>query len=237
MNCPFVMRLFFVFALFFPLFLHAQPPKYIIGKVLDQETGRGVTNASVINKRSQAVGRTNQTGAYYIQLKPGDSVIVTSPTHGRAAFLWDGSNQQPVIRMKRELADNVITLNEVTVRGKQEAELKRELEQILSEPTARRNLSFGQAFNLADSPITMLYEMFSKRAKADRKLAMLMQEDRRHRLADYRLDLIAGRATDLKGDNLDHFKEFCQFDDLFILQASEYDLTYAILEKLKGYTP
>jgi len=231
------MRLLLTLVLCFPLFLYAQTPKYIIGKVLDQETGRAVTNASVINKRSQAVGRTNQAGAYYIQIQPGDSVVITSPTHGRAAFFWDGTTAQPVMRMKRQLADNAITLNEVTIRGKQEAELKRELEQILSEPAARRNLSFGQALNLADSPITMLYEMFSKRAKADRKLAVLMQEDRRHRLADYRLDLIAGRATDLKGDNLDQFKEFCDFDDLFILQSSEYDLTYAILQKLKSYQP
>ena len=106
----------------------AQTPKYIIGKVLDQETGRGVTNASVINKRSLAVGRTNQIGNYYLQVKPGDSVVITSPTHGRMAFLWDGTTQQPVTRIKRQLADNVIELAEVTVRGKQEAELKRELE-------------------------------------------------------------------------------------------------------------
>lgn len=215
----------------------AQTPKYIIGKVLDQETGRGVGNASVINKRTLAVGRTNQIGNYYLQVKPGDSVVVTSPTHGRYAFLWDGSTQQPLLRIKRQLADNVIQLDEVTVRGKQEAELKRELEQLLSEPEAKRGLSGEQVLDRAasGSVITLLYEAFSKRAKSDRKALVLMQEDRRHKLASYRFDLVAGRATDLTGDNLTKFKEFCRFEDMFVLQSSEYELTFAILQRLKEY--
>ncbi|MGA0558439.1 hypothetical protein ACO2Q8_17390 [Larkinella sp. VNQ87] len=215
----------------------SQTPKYILGKVLDQETGKGVSNASVINKRSLAVGRTNHLGNYYLQVKPGDSVVVTSPTHGRMAFLWDGHVQQPVLRMKRELADNVINLEEVTVRGKQEAELKRELEQLLSEPEAKRGVTAEQVLDRAatGSVITLLYEAFSRRAKADRKALVLMQEDRRHKLATYRFDLVAGRATDLKGDELMKFKEFCQFEDMFILQASEYELTFAILQQLKAF--
>jgi hypothetical protein len=215
----------------------AQTPKYILGKVLDQETGRGVNNASVINKRSLAVGRTNQIGNYYLQVKPGDSVVVTSPTHGRYSFLWDGTTQQPIMRMKRQLADNVIELAEVTIRGKQEAELKRELELLLAEPEAKRGVSGEQILDrvASGSVITLLYEAFSKRAKSDRKVLVLMQEDRRHKLASYRFDLVAGRATDLTGDELDKFREFCQFEDLFILQSSEYELTFSILQRLKEF--
>ncbi|WP_460673031.1 hypothetical protein [Larkinella ripae] len=228
---------FLIFLLFVSLQAWSQTPKYIIGRVLDQETGQGVSNASVINKRSLAVGRTNQLGNYYLQIKPGDSVVVTSPTHGRRAFLWDATSQQPIMRMKRELADNVINLQEVTVRGKQEAELKRELEQLLSEPEAKRGISAEQVLDRAatGSVITLLYEAFSRRAKSDRKALVLMQEDRRRKLAGYRFDLVAGRATDLKGDELEKFREFCQIDDMAVLQASEYELTFAILQHLKAY--
>jgi hypothetical protein len=231
-----MMKFLFIF-LFIASTAFSQTPKYIIGKVLDQETGQGVSNASVINKRSLAVGRTNQLGNYYLQIKPGDSVVVTSPTHGRKAFRWDGNTQQPTIRMRRELADNVVNLAEVTVRGKQEAELKRELEQLLSEPEAKRGVSAEQVLDRAasGSVITLLYEAFSRRAKADRKVLVLMQEDRRHKLALYRFDLVASRATDLTGDELDKFREFCQFEDMTILQASEYELTFAILQHLKAF--
>lgn len=230
------MKLLFVF-LFVTSAAFCQTPKYIIGKVLDQETGQAVSNASVINKRSLAVGRTNQIGNYYLQVKPGDSVVVTSPTHGRKSFLWDGTTQQPVMRVKREIADNVINLAEVTVRGKQEAELKRELEQLLSEPEAKRGVTAEQVLDRAasGSVITLLYEAFSRRAKADRKALVLMQEDRRHKLAVYRFDLVAGRATDLTGTELDKFREFCQLDDMEILQASEYELTFSILQHLKAF--
>lgn len=208
-------------------------PKFIIGKVLDQETGAAIDNGSVINKRSQAVGRTNHTGAFYLQVKPGDSVIVTSPSHGRAGIKWDGVSPNPVIRMPRQYSG--ITLAEVTVTAKREYEIRRELEVLLREPEARKNLSTEEIVGLAQSPITLLYELFSRQAKANRKAAVISQEHRRHMLAGYRLGLIAGRATDLKGEDLERFIEFCRFNDEFVLFSSEYDLTFAVLQRFKQY--
>ncbi|GAA4466263.1 hypothetical protein GCM10023189_48030 [Nibrella saemangeumensis] len=208
-------------------------PKFILGKVLDQETGAPVDNGSVINKRSQAVGRTNQTGAFYLQVKPGDSVIVTSPSHGRAGIKWDGVTPSPVIKMQRQYSG--ITLAEVTVTAKREAEIRRELEVLLREPEARRNLSAEEIVGLAQSPVTLLYELFSRQAKANRKAAVIAQEHRRHMLAGYRMGLIAGRATDLKGDDLERFIDYTNFSDEFILFSSEYDLTFAVLQRYKQY--
>jgi len=230
-------RLLFLFLLGFsgPGYLRAQPPKALIGRVLDQETGRGVGNASLINKRTRAVGHTNASGNFYIPSLPGDSIIITSPSHGRAGIRWEGVGHSPVVRLKRQLTDEAIDLPEVTIRGKQEAEMKRELEKLLSEPEARRNLSAGEVVELAQSPITLLYELFSKQAKANRKLAVLMQEDRRRKLAGYRFALVSQRATDLKGDELARFRDYCNLPDEFILQASEYELTFEILQRLKRF--
>lgn len=232
------MRLLVTFLLvLISLSLRAQTPRYVIGKVLDQENGRAVDNASVINQRSLFVGRTNQTGAFYLQVKPGDSIVVTSPSHGRVAVLWDGVSKAPVIQMKKQLEPVAtgIVLSEVTVKGKREAEIKRELQELLSEPVARKGLTGEQVFNLAQSPVTLLYELFSKRAKSDRKAAVVMQQFRKEQLADYRMDLILSKATNLQGDEAEQFKKYCHFTDDFVLKSSEYELTYAVLQTMEQY--
>ncbi|MBO0930486.1 hypothetical protein [Fibrella aquatilis] len=213
----------------------AQTPRFIIGKVLDQETGKGVNNASVINPRTQAMGRTNTLGAFYIDVKPGDSVIVISPSHGRVAMKWDGMTKEPQLVMKRQLTDDVINLPTLTVRGKREAEIRKELAQILSEPEARKGLSGEEIFSLAQSPVTLLYELFSKQARSHRKAVMISQQHRKRMLANYRVELITQRATDLQGEAIETFRDYCNFNDDFVLQAAEYDLTFAVLQRYKQY--
>jgi hypothetical protein len=210
----------------------AQTPKFIIGKVLDQENGKGVNSATVMNPRTRAIGRTNAAGAFYLNVSPGDSVIVMSPSHGRAGLKWDGTTREPQLVMKRQLADDVINLPTLTVR-----EVRKELEQILREPEARKNLSGEEIFSLAQSPITLLYELFSKQARAHRKAAVISQQHRKQMLANYRVELIAQRATDLPtSEAIEQFRDYCNFNDDFVLQASEYDLTFALLQRYKQYS-
>lgn len=213
----------------------AQVPRFIIGKVFDQETNRGVNNATVINPRTQAMGRTNALGAFYLDVRPGDSVIVLSPSHGRAALRWDGVTKEPQLVMKRQLSDDVINLPVLTVRAKRDAEIRKELAQILSEPEARKGLSGEEIFSLAQSPVTLLYELFSKQAKAHRKALMISQQHRKQMLANYRVELITQRATDLQGETIETFRDYCNFNDDFVLQASEYDLTFAVLQRYRQY--
>ncbi len=211
------------------------PPPYVVGKVLDRDTGQGLDNASVTNPRTRQVGRTNRAGAYYLLVQPGDSIIITSLTHGRGGLQWDGRTKEPTLTMQRLFADDAVMLAEVTVRGKREEQIRRELQQILSEPQARKGLTEDQILGLAQSPITLLYELFSKQAKSRRKAAVLSQQYRRQRLADYRLDLVIGQATPLRGEEAEAFKKYCSFSDDFVLRATEYELTFEVLRRMEVY--
>ena len=217
--------------------LHAQPgQKYVLGRFLDTDTQQGINRAVVTNKRTGQKARTNEAGRFVVLALPGDSLIATSLTHARAGLRWDGAQTEQLLTARRELADEkVVQLNEVTVVGKHEEELRRELQRALQEPEVRQQLSGDQVLALAQSPVTLLYEAFSKKAKADRKAAMLWQKYRWRQLAEYRMRLVAGNATDLSGDKLDQFIEFCKFEDDFILSASDYDLTFEVLRRYKKF--
>jgi hypothetical protein len=206
---------------------------YVIGKVLDNSTKEGVNLATVTNLKTKDMTRTNKQGVFFLDASVGDSIEITGLTHARGAFRWDGKTDEVTIELKK--LDKAIELPEVKVTSKREQQLDKEIKQVLAEPEARKNLSLGEAISLAQSPISLLYELFSKSAKEDRKVAMLMQEKRRRDLANYRFAVIAGQATELSGDNLIRFRYFCDFSEEFLLLSSDYDLTFEVLQCWKVY--
>ena len=219
--------------------LHAMAQgRYVVGMVLDQADQKGVDRVFVTNKRTTQRVRTNAEGRFFITALPNDSLIATSQTHFRMGIRWDGSEKPVIIISKLPYTvDRTYDLAEVTVKAKRYEEVKRDIQQLLAEPTASRKVTGEQAFDrMADGAgITLLYEMFSKEAKGRRKAAVLSQEYRRQRLATERMRLLVDQATDLKGVDVDHFVEFCDFDDEDILRASDYDLINGIQQRLVLY--
>ena len=201
--------------------------KYVIGTVIDQATRKGVDKVTVVNKRTGQRARTNVEGRFFLTTQPGDSLILTSQLYQRTGIRYDGSDNPILVGLALPpLPYRIIDLAEVTVTAKRYEEVKREIQQVLDEPTASKKVTGEQTFDrLADGAgITLLYEMFGKRPKSDRKAYYIMQQDRRHALATERFRLLIDQATDLKGDDVDRFVEFCELDDEFLLKASDYDL-------------
>ena len=227
----------------FALFLFGVNPaqaqgRYVVGMVLDQANQNGVDQVYVTNKRTTQRVRTNSVGRFFITALPNDSLIATSQTHFRMGIRWDSSENPVIIISKLPFTiDRTYDLAEVTIKAKRYEEVKREIQQLLAEPTASRKVTGEQAFDrMADGAgITLLYEMFSKEAKGRRKAAVLSQEYRRQRLATERMRLLVDQATDLKGVDVDYLVEFCNFSDEDVLEASDYDLINGIQQRLILY--
>jgi hypothetical protein len=205
--------------------------KYVIGTVIDQTTNKAVDRATVVNQRTRQRARTNATGRFFLTLQPGDSLILTSQVYSRVGIRYDGSDNPTIVaKALPPMPYRVVDLAEVTVTAKRYEEVKREIQQILAEPTASKKVTGEQAFDrLADGAgVTLLYEMFGKRPKSDRKAYVIMQQDRRHALALERFRLLVDQATDLKGEDVDRFLDFCELDDEFLLKSEDYDLINTI---------
>lgn len=212
--------------------------KYVVGTVIDQITKQGVDKVTIVNQRTRQRGRTNASGRFFMTLQPGDSLILTSQLYNRIGIRYDGSDNPTLIaRALPPMPYRVIDLDEVTVTGKRYEEVKREIQQILDEPTASRKVTGEQAFDrLADGAgVTLLYEMFGKRPKSDRKAYYIMQQDRRHSLALERFRLLVEQATTLKADEVDRFYDFCDLDDEYLLKAEDYDLINTLQQLRNRY--
>ena len=212
--------------------------KYVIGTVLDQTSKQGVDKVTVINQRTRQRGRTNAAGRFFMTVQPGDSLILTSQLYNRMGIRYDGSSNPTIVAIALPpMPYRVVELAEVTVTGKRYEEVKREIQEILAEPTASKKVTGAQAFDrLADGAgVTLLYEMFAKRPKSDRKAYYIMQQDRRHALALERFRLLVEQATTLKADEVDRFFDFCDLDDEFLLKSPDYDLINTIQQLRNRY--
>ncbi|GAB3993081.1 hypothetical protein GCM10028807_27470 [Spirosoma daeguense] len=212
--------------------------KYIIGTVIDQTSNQPVDKVTVVNQRTRQRARTNTSGRFFMTMQPGDSLILTSQLYARIGIRYDGSaNPTIVARALPPMPYRVVDLAEVTVTGKRYEEVKREIQQILDEPVASKKVTGEQAFDrLADGAgVTLLYEMFGKRPKSDRKAYYIIQQDRRHALALERFRLLVEQSTNLKADEINRFFEFCDLDDDFLLKSEDYDLINTIQQLRNRY--
>lgn len=210
-----------------------------MGKVLDAQTGKPIDMISVKNIRTSAATKTNNKGAFFLMTFAKDSLEFSSIGYKSVRMMFDKVVKDTLVYIKQE----AVQLKEVTVLGKRDATLKKEIEVLLNEPERSKKFTLEDASQYAGvgggslniSPISMLYDAFSKEGKSKRKLRYDMQQDRIAYYATFRFNRIASFSTKLTGKELEDFRDFCRFDSHYILSATDYELTYNILESWKAY--
>jgi hypothetical protein len=89
---------------------------------------------------------------------------------------------------------------------------------------------------LINSPISFFYYNLSKQEQTMRKLYAINAYAPNRRYIDSRYNREKVQLwTGLKDDELTKFVLFCNFDDSFLLNTSEYDLIDAVLKKLSDF--
>jgi hypothetical protein len=90
--------------------------------------------------------------------------------------------------------------------------------------------------NGLESPITYLYERFSKFARSKQKVAMWENEDlKRSILKDLFRIYIKHDIMDLSEDEFDAFIKYCNLSEGFIKNASQFELVMAIKGKYETF--
>jgi hypothetical protein len=235
-------RFFVIIFLFFSTQLFAQKG-YLIGKVINQENKKGVPSATVTNKNSKQITKTNGAGEFFIWANMGDSIKTSSIGYADAGIMWDGITKEPVIEAK----PIAIMLGEVVVKTQRPENLRKEIDEFLKDPdwaTTMKKNAINRMVGMNTSngqpgmtlSIDALYEIFSKEGKSKRKLAALEQKDLEEFYLNARYNKeFVGYVTKLQGKDLDRLIDFCPLPRDFILRSSDYELTYAILQCFREF--
>ncbi len=236
-----IKRIFVLFYLFVLAFSGFSQEKSVYGKVIDGSTKKGISTLNVLNKRSNQVVVTNESGDFYIRAMAGDSIIITSFGYSRKGILWYGKDRNPVFEVKLQ----PFMLQELVVKDKKLSELHKEIQDFLANPNdskAIRNEILKSMLNTNTSQpgigisIDALYDMFSKEGKVNRKLADMQFQDAKSFYADLKYNKqVVAQITHLQEEDLADFMVFCKPTQDFILNATDYELTFKILKCLGDF--
>lgn len=215
--------LFFFFASTNLIF--AQSDSVIIkGKVTDKDNPYVWIPCMAINKTTGKGIFGDNGGRFIIKMKKSDTLIVNATGYIQQKFCFKDSTKKNY-SLNVELYKKPIELKPVEVKPERDlVVIEEELKTLKKEEVNKVT-----GIYVVQSPITALYERFSKIGKQKNLVAEMEYEDKRMELMKELLSkYVRYDIIDLKDDEFDAFIEFLALPDEFIQHAEQYDLIMAI---------
>jgi len=225
----------------------------VSGVILNKEDRSPVPYVSIMN-RSNLTGTITDTAGHFSILMPRHDTLHLSAIGFKNVYLSvPDSIESNMYFINIILDKKTYSISTVKVYGLTKKEqFKREFTELKIEPTVQeanamknfpdfqtsiKNTTQNPQPTISlGSPITALYDQFSKEGKSKRKLAELTEQDKiSEKIKTKFNEKIVGTITRFKGDTLTSFMKFCNFPESFILNAGDYDLAVAIKRKYYEY--
>jgi hypothetical protein len=201
----------------------------IEGRVRDPH-GQGIPNAIIVNNRTKTGSFGNSSGYYTIVCEKTDTLSITALSYYTRQLCMKDSLIKEVYYPTIFLDDRTYMLPVV------EFISPRDLEAIEED---LMSLGFDEnQFKTASvsSPITFLYEQFSKRERSKLAVAKMEYEDRKRALLKELFHLYVDYdIIELTNDEFDAFIDFMHVSDEFIRQSSQYEFLIFVKEEFQQY--
>jgi hypothetical protein len=209
------------------------------------ENGEGIMYARVTARGGEAK-LTNINGYVELKFDKGADIIVnhlsfdslvlqSNKFAGRDSLVFYLTPKTYVLREvsfsilgERSLFDNKFVQNDL---GKSDEEKVREKLNIIDMKMELKGLDrSAQTGMVLGSPISYLYERFSKDGKERAKYAMLVEQDRLAKISLKQFDdLTVTTLTNFTDEELARFKQFCSFHPTYIKAVDALELYFEIL--------
>ncbi|MFZ9658078.1 MAG: hypothetical protein ACO29Z_05250 [Crocinitomicaceae bacterium] len=212
--------------------LHAQCDQvFISGKVLDTLREQNFFNLMVVNKSTGRGVFGQPNGHFSVYARPGDRIALSTKGYPVYEFIAkpDENCQCRVEAYIERLPQEV---QEIIVRPlKTLEEIKEEREAL-----ALRETRTVTGVNVLQSPITALYQAFSKKEQNKRWIAEQQYKDDQRKVVKELLRLyVAFDIIELSEADFDEFITFLNLDEQFIKTASEMELILFIKDKYEHF--
>lgn len=206
----------------------------ISGRVIDFQFPQiALQQVMAINLETQQGVFGADGNSFEITANKNDSIVITATGYASTKFCLKDSVYKPNYKVVIALKRLSVNLDEVTVRR------KRELDQINNDI---QKLGYKKSdYRLTDiaawqSPITAIYEAFSKKERNKRKLAEMINRDNRNSLIKELLDLYQrSDLIELPREKYDEFITYLRLDDETLKLTSDYDLALYIRNRYIEY--
>jgi len=212
----------------------AQEQKITIsGTVYDPENKGTIPNLMVVNKRTQQGYFGDNSGYFSIEGVTTDTFIVAATGFQTMILSFKDSVYKESYQVKIPLKRLQVQLKPV------EIFTRRELEEIQKDIESLGYKDEDYMVTGADalqSPITYLYQAFSRRERSKREVAELKNNDRRRSLLkELFRKYVDNDIIQLSNEEFDDFIDFCGVSDEFLQRSSQYEFVMYIKKKFEVY--
>ena len=216
------------------LFCYSQKNIVISGQAYDKESKLPLPKLMVINKRTGNGMFADSESKFTIKAKQTDTILFSAIGFKMKKICLKDSSENELFYVMVPLEKLYYTLKEVNVFAPRTLnEIDKDIESLDSVRSYNRNF---HDINALESPITYLYERFSKFARSKQTVAMWENEDlKRSILKDLFRIYIKHDIIDLNEEEFDAFIKYCNLSEGFIKNASQFELVMAIKGKYESF--
>ncbi len=206
----------------------------INGKVFDPENPSVYYSLMIINKSTQNGILGEPDGSFTVYANKKDTIIIGCMGYQTTKISFADSVLKEEYNVKIPLQKLSITLKQIEIFA------PRDLDKILSDI---ERLGYSKkdyvisGIDAVQSPITFLYQQFSRRERSIRKVAELQNEDRkRELLKELFQKYVDYNIIKLNNEQFDAFIDFCNVSEEFLKYTSQYDFIMYIKYKFNQFT-
>jgi len=221
---------FFLFFLFLAVSAEAQNSSqdliHINGKVYDPLTTHpDLTNFMIVNLRTQNGIFGKADGTFSMDIQRSDTLVVAVTGYEFRKFCYKDSVGKNEFGLIIALKEKLVKLPEVRIIAPRDLEaIHKDIEKL-----GYNKKDYEESgINAIESPITFLYEEFSRFERLRRHNAQAVNDDKRRQLLKELLSrFVADDIISLNNSDFDRFVDFCNVSEDFMKQATQYEfMTY-----------
>lgn len=216
---------------FFPFLLSAQTIQ-LHGQIFDVADERiPVPACIVVNMRTQQGMLADENGQFTINIYNTDTLAFRNLGYELKFVHLKDSMITQGYRLSVYLKKQSYMVREITIIPQRGLDSISKDMQKLGYDEGKYML---QGIDALQSPITALYQMFSRRERSKREVAFMLNEDERRKLLRELLQYyIAAGFIDLPSEEYDHFINFCAINEAQLKTLTQYEMAVFIKRKLE----
>ncbi|NND76737.1 MAG: hypothetical protein HKN39_00960 [Flavobacteriales bacterium] len=193
----------------------------IVGSAFDKETGNKLINILVVNKTNGNGTFGDKYGDYNILVGKNDSIVISAFGYSSFTFSLKDSIPRTAYSIKPLLSKPLYFLKPVTIIAERELE---DIVEDIQELGYTKEDYMLSGVDALQSPITFLYQVFSRRERSKRLVAELVNEERKRRLLkELFRKYIDYEIIDLEDNEFDEFIDYCSVSESFLQSSSQYE--------------
>ena len=204
------------------------------GQIFDEEDERiPVPACIVVNMRTQQGMLADESGMFTINVNKSDTLAMRNIGYQLKFVYLKDSLMVPGYKLIVKLKKQSYLVSEVMIMPKRGLDAIEKDAKKLGYDESQYKL---QGIDAIQSPITALYQAFSRKERSRREVAFMLNEDeRRTLLKELLYYYVSAGYISLPADEYDRFINYCRINEAQLKTLTQYEMAVYVKRKLELY--